>query len=267
MGIIELKDIYYRYPDGTAALQNIHLCIEEGKKVAFLGPNGSGKSTLFLVLNGIFKPYAGEYYFQGEKISNNNRIAHLVKYIGVVFQDPDVQLFASSVYQEISFGPKNMGLNDSEIKKRVEISMQKTDIAHLRDKPTHFLSYGEKKRVSIADIIAMEGSVIILDEPLAWVDMHHKKRIISILNDLSDNKKTVIISTHDPDLAYTWADYVYILKCGRILGHGTSDAIFSNEELILDAGLETPFLIEISRKLKLKKIPRSREELLLMIEQ
>ena len=264
--MIELKNICYRYPDGTEALKDITISIEAGEKIAFLGHNGSGKSTLFLVMNGIYRPQSGEYRFRGARVSFGGAGQRsLFAHIGLVFQDPDVQLFASSVYQEIAFGPANLGLPEAEVRGRVESSMGKTDTEFLRDRPTHFLSYGEKKRVSIADIIAMEGSVIMFDEPLAWVDIPHKKRLVGIMNDLSGGGKTVIISTHDPDLAYAWADRVFILKGGRILAQGAPGAVFSDEAALKEAELEQPFILSLSKKLKLKKIPRSREELLSMI--
>lgn len=264
--MIELRDICYRYPDGTEALKDINLSIEAGRKIAFLGHNGSGKSTLFLVMNGIFTPRSGEYFFRGARVSSGGAGQRsLFAHIGLVFQDPDVQLFASSVYQEIAFGPANLGLSDAAVRERVESSMKKTDTEFLRDRPTHFLSYGEKKRVSIADIIAMEGSVIMFDEPLAWVDIPHRKKLIGIMNDLSAQGKTVIISTHDPDLAFAWADGVFILKGGRILAQGEPGAVFSDGAVMAEAGLEQPFVLTLAKKLKLKKIPRSREELLSMI--
>ncbi len=264
--MIVLKDICYRYPDGTEALKNINLSIDEGEKIAFLGHNGSGKSTLFLVMIGIFRPRSGEYFFRGGRVSFDGAGQRaLFAHIGLVFQDPDVQLFASSVYQEVAFGPANLGLPDAEVHGRVERSLKKTDTEFLRDKPTHFLSYGEKKRVSIADIIAMEGSVIIFDEPLAWVDIPHKKKLIGIMNDLSERGKTVMISTHDPDLAFAWADHVFILKGGTVLAHGEPGAVFSDEAVLKQAELDPPFILSLSKKLKLEKIPRNREELLSMV--
>jgi len=263
VSLIELKHISFTYPDGTEALRDVTLTIPGGGKIAFLGENGSGKSTLFLILNGINRITGGEYYFQGEKIRyKKEQITRLIRSIGIVFQDPDIQIFASSVFQEISFGPKNMGLTDSEAGRRVECAMEKTDLSLFRDRPPHFLSYGEKKRGAIADILAVDPPVIILDEPMAWLDIPHKKKIREILENLSKNSKTVIVSTHDPDFAFSWADHVYIMKNGAVLGQGDPVEIFMDSGLLAGAGLEVPRVIELARKLKLKKIPRGWEELL-----
>ena len=186
MNLIELRNVSYTYPDGTPALRDVNLTIPGGGKIAFLGENGSGKSTLFLVLNGINRITGGEYRFRGIRIRyTREQQTQLIRGIGIVFQDPDVQIFASSVFQEISFGPKNMDLDDSEAGRRVECAMEKTDLLPFRDRPPHFLSYGEKKRVAIADILAMDPPVIILDEPMAWLDIPHKKKILGILENLS----------------------------------------------------------------------------------
>jgi cobalt/nickel transport system ATP-binding protein len=261
--LIELKGIAYSYPDGTNALNGVDLRIGGGGKIAFLGENGSGKSTLFLILNGIHRATGGEYYFKGERIKyGKEQLSRLVRSVGVVFQDPDIQIFASSVFQDISFGPKNMGLPDSEVKRRVEYSMGMTDLTLLGDRPPHFLSYGEKKRVAIADILAIDPEVIILDEPMAWLDLAHKRKITGILENLSRNSKTVMISTHDPDFAFSWADHVYIMKGGKVIGHGAPEEIFLDRELVAEAGLEVPFIVELAWKLKLKKIPRKKSELL-----
>lgn len=267
MNMMELKDIYYTYPDGTTALQGLNMSISRGKKIAILGPNGSGKSTLFLLLNGIYKHQKGDYFFNGERIAHDRKQKRmLIENIGVVFQDPEIQLFASTVYQEISIGPKNLGCTDSEADERIRDAMAMTDVAHLRSRPTHFLSYGEKKRVAIADILAMKSEVIILDEPLAWLDNTHEKDMIKILDVLHEKEKTVIMSTHSPDTAYEWADYIYILKNGSVIGEGTPSEIFSDKQLIADCGLELPFILKVAEKAKMKRLPASRIDLLSMLE-
>lgn len=267
MNIIELEDIHYRYPDGTHALRGISLSIEQGEKVAVLGHNGSGKSTLFLLLNGLFRPESGRYRFNGEEITYSRKeLRKLVEKTGVVFQDPEVQLFASTVYKEISIGPKNLGLSDSEVKERINSAMEKTDVTHLKDKPVHFLSYGEKKRVAIADILAMRSDVILLDEPLAWLDSLHEKRVIEILDAISRENNTVIMSTHSSDLAYEWADYIYVFSEGRITASGSPKEIFSEKELLLKSGIESPFILKIAEKMGLKELPVNRNDLLSMME-
>lgn len=267
MNIIELSGIHFRYPDGTDALRGVTLSIQKGRKVAVLGHNGSGKSTLFLLLNGLYRPQRGEYRFNGEVVTySKKQRRELVEKTGVVFQDPEVQLFASTVYREISIGPKNLGLSDEEARRRIESAMDKTDVAHLKDRPVHFLSYGEKKRVAIADILAMQSEVILLDEPLAWLDSLHEKRIVEILDLISSENKTVIMSTHSPDLAYEWADYIYIFCNGTIAGEGRPVEVFADRELLRTTHLEPPFVMQVAEKLKLGRLPSDKKELIEMLE-
>jgi len=267
MSIIELDGVHFKYPDGTHALRGVSLSIEAGKKVAVLGHNGSGKSTLFLLINGLYIPQSGTYRFNGEEITySREQKRDLIERTGIVFQDPEVQLFASTVYKEISIGPMNLKLGKSEVIERINSAMEKTDVTHLKDRPVHFLSYGEKKRVAIADILAMRSDVILLDEPLAWLDSLHEKKILEILNSISRENKTVIMSTHSSDLAYEWADYIYIFSEGRIAGEGIPESIFSQREMLKSAGIEVPFVIQIAEKLKLKKLPSGRSDLLDMLD-
>jgi cobalt/nickel transport system ATP-binding protein len=148
---------------------------------------------------------------------------------------------------------------------RINSAMEKADVTHLKDRPVHFLSYGEKKRVAIADILAMKSDVILLDEPLAWLDSLHEKKVLEILNSISRDNKTVIMSTHSSDLAYEWADYIYIFSEGRIAGEGMPENIFTRKDMLKAAGIEVPFVIQIAEKMKLKKLPSGRSELLEMI--
>ncbi|MBC7960825.1 MAG: ATP-binding cassette domain-containing protein, partial [Vallitaleaceae bacterium] len=166
--IIEVKNLHYSYPDGTKALQGVNMELKRGSKIAILGSNGAGKSTLLLHLNGTLKPKEGQVLFGGEVITyGKKQLDGLRKEVGIVFQDPDTQLFSASVYQDISFGPMNLKLPEAEVKQRVESAMTTTEVVAFKDKPTHALSYGQKKRVSIAGVLAMSPKVIILDEPTA----------------------------------------------------------------------------------------------------
>jgi cobalt/nickel transport system ATP-binding protein len=266
MSHIELSDIWYAYPDGTMALQGVTAVLEKGKKIAFVGPNGSGKSTLFLLLNGLCRARRGEYRFNGERITHTKAQERmLIENIGLVFQDPDVQLFAPTVFQEISFGPKNLGLPVPEVVRRVNAVMDTADVAGLKDRPVHCLIYGEKKRVAIAAVLAMEPPTVILDEPFAWLDAAHEKKISGILGKLSDEGKTIIISTHNSDLAYAWADTVCVIRGGKFLAVDTPATVFSDRELLAAAGLNVPLVVRIAERLKLGRMPRDEDELLSMI--
>ncbi|NTW05765.1 MAG: ATP-binding cassette domain-containing protein [Peptococcaceae bacterium] len=253
--IIEAREIEYKYPDGTKALDNISFKAKKGEKLAFLGPNGAGKTTLFLHLNGILKPEKGEVIFAGRPISYRQKsLQELRSRVGIVFQDPDDQLFAANVFQEISFGPLNMGLSKKDAEIRVSRAMRQTGVEDLKNRPTHYLSQGQKKRVSIADILAMDPEVIIFDEPTASLDPKHKTQIVDLLDEINREGITVIMSTHDVDLAYSWADYIYVMVEGAILGEGIPGRIFSDEILLKEAGLNKPMLLEVFSMLQKKGI-------------
>lgn len=244
--IIETTNLNFKYQDGTKALNNISLKIEKGKKVSFLGVNGSGKSTLFLNFNGILKPSSGKVFYDGNEIKyNTESLRSLRKNVGIVFQDPDNQLFSASVYQEVSFGPMNLKLEESEVRNRVEQALNNTGMLGSSDKAVHFLSYGQKKRVAIADIIAMKPEIIILDEPTSSIDPKHSKQIVQIFDELNEKGMTVILSTHDVELAYTWSDYIFVMKDGEIINEGTPYEIFSDDELIFNSYLEKPLVLEV----------------------
>lgn len=244
--IIETVNLNFKYQDGTKALNNISLKIEKGKKISFLGVNGSGKSTLFLNFNGVLKPSSGKVFYGGNEIKYKAAsLNDLRKNVGIVFQDPDNQLFSASVYQEVSFGPMNLKLEGSEVRRRVDEALINTGMIEFKDKAVHFLSYGQKKRVAIADIIAMNPEIIILDEPTSSIDPKHSKQIVQIFNELNEKGMTVILSTHDVELAYAWSDYIFVMKDGEIVKEGTPYAIFSDNELILNSYLEKPLILEI----------------------
>jgi cobalt/nickel transport system ATP-binding protein len=271
--VLEVENLVFNYPDGTNALDGLSLSIEKGKKIAILGANGAGKSTLFLHLNGILKPKQGNIKFRGKKISYKKKeLQNLRKNIGIVFQDPDMQLFSSSVFQEISFGPLNLGLSEIQTRERVDEAMQIMEITDIKDKPTHLLSYGQKKRISIADILAMKPEVIIFDEPTVWLDPKHSKEILGFINQINKKGTTVILSTHDVDLAYQWADYIYIFSDGKIIGEGSSEKIFRDNKLLKESDLIKPWIIEVYEKLIQNgrissnvSVPKSKSELFELI--
>ncbi len=194
--ILETKDLGYTYPDGTEALRNINLKIEKGKKISVVGVNGSGKSTLFLNFNGVLKPTKGTVIYKGNQVKYNHKsLLELRKNIGIVFQDPENQLFSASVYQEVSFGAMNLKLSESEVKNRVDEALKNVHMYQYRNKAVHFLSYGQKKRVSIADILVMQPEIIVFDEPTSSLDPKHSKQIVKIFDELNEKGITVILST------------------------------------------------------------------------
>lgn len=244
--MIEIKNLDYRYEDGTVALQNVNITIQKGEKIAIMGPNGSGKSTLFLCLNGVRKPTKGSILVNKEPIAyNKNGLKKLRQTIGIVFQNPDHQLFSADVYQEISFGPMNLGLEKEVVRERVDSVLSSLHIEHLRKRPTHFLSGGQKKQVAIADILAMKPEVILFDEPTAALDSYHSKVVNCMIDELCESGITVIQATHDSNYAMEWADQVIVIQDGKVLVKDTPQNVFQNEELRKRAYLEEPDVIKM----------------------
>jgi cobalt transport protein ATP-binding subunit len=271
--ILEAREVVHQYPDGTRALNEITLSMEKGKKIAFLGPNGAGKSTLFLHFNGILKPARGKIIFKGREIRYDHAsLTELRKNVGIVFQDPEIQLFSASVFQEISFGPLNMRLSREEVQRRVDRAMEITGITGLKNKATHYLSYGQKKRVSIADILAMDPQVILFDEPTSGLDPKLSGQMMELFDGFSREGKTVILSTHDVNAAYSWADHVIVIKDGSVAGEGAPEDIFQDDGLLTAADLDRPWLVDVYRQLRLKGLvaegcgpPRTKEKLFELI--
>lgn len=271
--ILKAEDIVFEYPDGTRALDHLSIDIEEGKKVAILGANGAGKSTLFLHFNGILQPDGGRIQFKGETVSYDNKfLKRLREKVGIVFQDPDMQLFSANVFQEISFGPLNLDLSDEEVEKRVYEAMEVTETTDLKERPTHLLSYGQKKRISIADILAMKPEVIVFDEPTVWLDPKSSIEIVDFFDEINKQGITVVLSTHNVDLAYSWADYIYIFAEGKIIGEGRPEEVFQKQDLLDTADLVQPWIVEVYDHLVGQGIinddiplPNSKEELFALI--
>jgi cobalt/nickel transport system ATP-binding protein len=243
--------------------------IRPGSKIAVLGPNGAGKSTLFLHLNGILQPQSGSVLLDGQRVEYNHRFLNVLrKKVGIVFQDPDSQLFSVNVFQDISFGPMNLKYSPAEVKNRVEQAMEITKIGDLRGRPTHQLSYGQKKRVAIAGILAMDPEVIILDEPTAYLDPCLVEEMMLLFEELYKSGKTLIMSTHDMDLAYSWVDHCYVLNQGSIAAQGSPHDIFRNRTLLKENNLQIPWVLKVFSQLVAKglidgnsRLPHNEEQL------
>ena len=248
--ILETRDLGYSYGDGTVALQGVSICLEEGKKVALVGPNGAGKSTLMLTFNGILQPKSGGVLFRGQPLNYDaSSLRSIRRAVGMVFQNSDDQLFAPTVYQDVAFGPTNLGYPVEKVKRYVTYALAYVGLSGYERRPPHHLSGGEKKRVAIAGILAMEPEVIILDEPTSNLDPASSEEIMEMLEELSLGGKTLIISTHDVDLAYRWADDVILMKDGGVLHRGTGPEVFGNSELIKEARLKLPVIVDLYQEL------------------
>ena len=221
-GIIETRNLSYSYGDGTLALRDVSICLEAGRKVALVGPNGAGKSTLMLMMNGILRPSSGEVLFADRPLQYDaSSLREVRRAVGMVFQNSDDQLFAPTVYQDVAFGPTNLGYPAEKVKKYVGFALQYVGLSGYERRPPHHLSGGEKKRVAIAGILAMEPQVMILDEPTSNLDPASSEEIMEMLDELNQGGKTLIISTHDVELAYPWADRIILMERGLIIASGT----------------------------------------------
>lgn len=255
MHAIKTSGLIHTYPDGTKALTGVDFEADTGERVAVLGPNGSGKSTLFYHFNGLIKPTGGGIKIFGEEIRKDN-LNSIRKRVGLVFQAPDSQLFGPTVFEDIAFGPKNLGLKPQAVTERVLKVMHRFDIEELGRKNPADLSGGQKKRVAIAGVVAMEPDVLVLDEPTAGLDAPGVTGTIELLDELNDEGKTIIISTHDSDLAASWADRVYILNKGRVIRSGAPKNIFAEDKLMAEAGLKHPVIIQTFREFRARGLSK-----------
>ena len=249
--MLEARNITFSYDDGTEALNNVNLKVDKGDIVALLGKNGAGKSTLFLHFNGILRPDKGEILIDEEKLKYDKK--SLIKFrqkVGLVFQNPDDQIFAPSVEEDVAFGPLNLKLPMEEVQKRVHEALERVGMVGFEKKAPHHLSGGQKKRVAIAGILAMKPEIMVFDEPTAGLDPKGASKIINLLKELNEQGITIIISTHDVDLVTQYANKVYVLHEGEIIGEGTAKDIFSNKELINKANLELPIIANFFKKIE-----------------
>lgn len=254
--ILKADELRFSYDDdNTHSLNGLSLEIKKGQKVAVMGANGSGKSTFFLCCTGILKPQSGKLFFHGKELTYGKKdLLDLRSKVGIVFQDPDNQLFCASVYQEISFGPLNLGISEEKVRKEVEDMIERLEITPFRHKPTHALSGGQKKQVSIADILVMHPEIIILDEPAAALDPRHTVMVNHIVNQMTKDGITVLMATHDVNYAYEWADEVILFESGKVLMQGRPRQVFSDKEILKKTNLEPPMVLEFFESLCRKGI-------------
>ena len=239
--MFRVENVTFRY-SSVVALDGISLEIAEGKRSALLGANGSGKSTLLRMLDGLCFPDSGKISFRGESIDpvslEDDQFAMTFRRrVGLVFQNPDVQLFNPTVFDEVAFGPLQMRWPKSEIVERVEATLATMEITNLKDRPPHRLSGGEKKRVAIASVLVLDPEVLLLDEPTAALDPRSQSQIIDLLIGWGDGKKTVITATHDLGLVEDIADDCFLMQSGKLVAHGAPAGILNDESLLRRSNL------------------------------
>jgi cobalt/nickel transport system ATP-binding protein len=252
MNVIETRKLTYHYPDGTKALEDVDFNAAKGKIIALLGPNGAGKSTLFLHFNGILRPTSGTVQVNGESLKYDKKnLIKIRQRVGIVFQNPDDQLFAPTVIEDVAFGPMNIGLTEVEVEKRVKEALSKVGMEGYEKKAPHHLSGGQKKRVAIAGILAMKPGIMVLDEPTSGLDPKGASQILRLLYQLNKEGMTIVISTHDVDLVPLYAFSVYIISDGKIIKEGSPSEVFDDVTTIRKANLRLPriaHLMEILEK-------------------
>jgi cobalt/nickel transport system ATP-binding protein len=250
MHLIETRDLCYIYPGNVTALDQINFIAPRKARIAVIGSNGAGKSTLFKHFNGIFKPTSGSVLIRGEPITKKNQ-REVRKFVGLVFQNPDDQIFSPTVEQDVAFGPTNLGLDAETIEHRVHEALRVVGIEHLASRVPHHLSGGEKKRVAIAGVIAMEPEVLVLDEPTAGLDPQGVADLNKFINSLSTKYgMTVIFSTHDVAIVPEIADYIYVMNKGRIIASGTVGEIFMQPDMLKSTRLDVPVIPKLLKTLK-----------------
>jgi cobalt/nickel transport system ATP-binding protein len=240
----------FKYPDGTIALADIRLSVAKGEFTGILGANGSGKTTLLKVMDGLIKGYQGEVLLDGDNVLRLHP-RDIYRKVGLVFQNPDDQLFATTVYEDAAFGPRNMGCAEPEVRKRVEAALASVDMAEYAAKGIHNLSYGQKKRVCIAGLLAMGHEILLLDEPTAGLDPMGEYRMMELLTKLNrEQGVTIVMATHSVDLVPIFLHRLHILSRGTLVRGGTPEEVFTAPDELQNVKLRLPHIAELIYKLK-----------------
>ena len=272
--VLEARDVAFAYGPGKWPIRNLSFCLPAPRRVCLLGANGAGKSTLMMLINGTLRPQQGELLVLGQPIDYSRAgLKALRRQVGIVLQDPDDQLFGATVEQDVAFGLLNNGIEPAAARARVNETLLKMGIPYLADRPIHELSLGEKKRVALAGILVLRPNVILLDEPTAGLDFAGISAMLGLLDDLYQAGTTLIVSTHDTDLAYEWADEGWILLNGGLAAQGPIADVVLND-VLSEAHLRVPAMVELGRAIQHayprvgdQPLPRNREDMLRLIEQ
>lgn len=270
--LLALENVVYRYPDGSPGLAGCSLRIERGSRNALIGANGSGKTTLFLHANGLLRPAAGTVRYAGRPVDyGRSGLRALRSKVGMVFQNPDQQLFSASVAEDVSFGPLNLGLDEATARQRVDAALAAVGMGGQAGKPVHNLSFGQKKRVCIAGVLAMQPELLLLDEPKAGLDPAMQADLLAVLDDLHGRGMSIVLSTHDVDFAYRWADHIHLMAAGRCAASFAAADLPARAAALAAAGLPMPAVVALHAALHARgllpalPLPRSNEALLAML--
>lgn len=240
MTVLEARDVHFSYPDGFKALNGINLKVAKGEFVALLGANGCGKTTLFRHFNCLLQPQEGEIFLEG-KSSKEKKTEEIFQTVGLVFQDPNDQLFATGVFEDVSYGPTNLGLPREDVYDRVKEALELVGIWDLRGRNIRSLSFGQKKRVAVAGMLALRPKILVLDEPTAGLDPRTASKLMKLLQDVQNKSGlTVILSTHEVDYVPIYCNRVYVMNQGEIVLEGSPEEVFTQKEKIRQANLRLP---------------------------
>jgi len=272
--ILEARDVSFAYGPGKPAIHEMSFTLISPRRVALLGANGVGKSTLMLLLNGTLRPQEGELTVLGKPMDySRSGQQWLHRKVGIVLQDPDDQLFGATVEQDVAFGPLNNGISSAEARLLVMQTLDSLGIGHLADRPIHELSLGEKKRVALGGVLVLEPEIILLDEPTAGLDFAGVTSMLSLLGRLHREGTTIVISTHDTDLAYEWAEDAWVMIDGCIAAQGPIAEVMQEREVLRAAHLRMPYLVEMSLamdeacpELASAALPRNRSEMIARLQ-
>lgn len=251
--MIKTENLTYQYPDGTTALKGVSIDGNRGNCIALIGENGAGKSTLMSALIGLIKPTGGTVFFKDHPLSyQKKKLYEFRKSIGLVIQESDKQVFYSGIYDDVAFALRNMGMAAEVIDQRVQAAMEATGITLLADRPVHYLSYGQKKRVAMAGVLAVEPEIILMDEPTLGLDPKSKAGVKAIIKGALAKGIKIILSSHDMDFIYEFCDYTYVLHHGGVLVEGETTAVFKNTEALETASLEQATMTRLEACLGIK---------------
>lgn len=250
--ILEFEQVVYGYPcSQQAAVQGLSLKVPTGKRCALIGQNGCGKTTCFLLANGLYQPQRGTVRWQGEPFRYDRPfLMQLRQQVGLVFQNPEHQLVASTVEEDISYGLLNLAVPEPEVARRVQQAIAHFDLTELAHQPIHHLSLGQKKRVSIADVMVLNPKLLLLDEPTAYLDPRHTRELIGQLQQIHAAGTTILLASHDLDFVYRWADWVFVLNQGQLVLEGTPQDVFTQRELLEQLQLGVPLAIELVEQMQ-----------------
>lgn len=267
LNLLTFNQVEYVYPcSQQPAIENLTLNIPQHRRCAIIGRNGCGKTTLFRLANGLYRPQRGVISWQGKPLSYNRQALNQLRHqVGLVFQNPEQQLVATTVAEDISYGLCNLGLPESDIIQRVQKALFDFDLIHLADAPINYLSLGQKKRVSIADVMVLQPKLLLLDEPTAYLDPQQIRNFRTTLDTIQNAGTTVVLATHNLDFVEAWADWVIVMDAGQVVLTGTPEAVFNQEQKMLDLGLGIPcvckFLKTIQDEISPEKVKFLRQRL------